>query len=325
MALSRLSTALAEGLLLLPDGPVTVLRPPAGMDLSALPRGGLRIVTTWKPDHDAWAAAGHAVATEAGPAAMALVSVPRSKRLAHALIGEAARIAPLVAVDGARTDGVDSLWREVRAHGIAVTDLAKAHGRLFWFAPGRALDAWQAPPPARGPDGFWRQAGVFSEGGIDRGSALLAAGLPTALPARMADLGAGWGYLSAAVLARSGVVSLDLIEAEARALDCAKASITDPRAQFHWADVTTFVPAQTYDGIVMNPPFHGGTRRAADPAFGRAFIAAAARMLAPGGQLWMVANRHLGYESSLNAHFRQVTDIGGDPSFRLIHAARPKR
>lgn len=325
MAQSRLSTALDAGLLPLPDGPVALLRPPAGMDLAALPRDRLRIVTTWKPDHDAWTAAGLAVATEAAPAAMAIVAVPRSRRLAHALIAEAARIAPRVAVDGARTDGVDSLWREVRARGIAVTDIAKAHGRLFWFAPGRALDDWQAPQPGRGPDGFWRQAGVFSEDGIDRGSVLLAAALPARLPARMADLGAGWGFLAAAVLSREGVATLDLIEAEARALDCARLSLTDSRASFHWADVTAFSPARDYDGIVMNPPFHGAAGRAADPALGRAFIAAAARMLAPGGQLWMVANRHLGYEGALTAAFRQVAEIGGDASFRVLHAARPKR
>jgi len=325
MAQLRLSTALGARLLALPDGPVAVLRPPAGMDLGALPRGQVVIVTTWKPDHDAWTAAGHAVATQADRAALAIVAVPRSKRLAHALIAEAARIAPLVAVDGARTDGVDSLWREVRARGIEVADIAKAHGRLFWFGPGRALDDWKAPPPERGPDGFWRQAGVFSEDGIDRGSALLAAALPAKLPARMADLGAGWGYLSAAVLARAGVVSLDLVEAEARALDCARLSVSDSRAAFHWADVTTFSPAQDYDGIVMNPPFHGGAGRAADPALGRTFIAAAARMLAPGGQLWMVANRHLGYDAALRDRFREVGEIGGDASFRILHATRPKR
>ncbi len=53
--------------------------------------------------------------------------------------------------------------------------------------------------------------------------------LPAQLPARMADLGAGWGYLSRAVLDRPGVTSLDVIEAEALALDCAKANLPDPR------------------------------------------------------------------------------------------------
>jgi 16S rRNA (guanine1207-N2)-methyltransferase len=323
MAQSRLTTAVRDGMLPLPDGPVAVLRPPAGMDLSALPHDRVRIVTTWKPDHDGWTAAGYAVGTTAEPAAMALVVVPRSKRLAHALIAEAARIAPLVAVDGARTDGVDSLWREVRGRGVEVADITKAHGRLFWFTPGDRLADWAAPPPVQGSDGFWRQAGVFSEEGIDRGSALLAGALPGRLPARMADLGAGWGYLAAAVLAREGVESVDLVEGEALALECARLSVTDARAAFHWSDVTAFRPGRAFDGIVMNPPFHAG--RAADPSLGRAFIAAAARMLSPVGQLWMVANRHLGYEATLQDHFRQVAEFGGDASFRLFHAARPKR
>jgi 16S rRNA (guanine1207-N2)-methyltransferase len=323
MAQSRLTTAVREGALPLTEGGIVVLRPASGMDLSALPRDDVRIVTTWKPDHDAWRAAGFAVDVTATRAGMALVAVPRSKALAHALIAEAARVAPLVAVDGARTDGVDSLWREVRARGIEVADITKAHGRLFWFAPGDLLADWAAPPPAQGTDGFWRQAGVFSEDGVDPGSALLAAALPAKLPARMADLGAGWGYLAAAVLARTGVQSCDLIEGEALALDCARRNVTDSRASFHWADGLTFRPERAFDGVVMNPPFHAG--RTADPELGRAFVAAAGRMLAPHGQLWMVANRHLGYESILAEKFRHVTDLGGTPAFRITHAARPKR
>jgi len=73
----------------------------------------------------------------------------------------------------------------------------------------------------------------------------------------------------------------------------------------------------------MNPPFHAG--RAADPALGRAFIAAAARMLAPSGQLWMVANRHLPYEATLRETFRNVADAGGDGAFKVFHATRPLR
>ncbi len=306
-----------------PDGPIAVLRPPADMDLSSLPSERVRITTTWKPDFDAWTRSGVATSTTANSAALAIVVVPRSKTLARALIAQAASCAPLVVVDGARTDGVDSLWRDVRARVSNVSDLTKAHGRLFWFAPGALFQDWQAPSPSLAADGFWRSGGVFSEDGIDPGSAALAAALPAQLPSRMADLGAGWGYLSTAVLRRSGVTSLDLVEAEARALDCARLNVTDPRAVFHWADATTFRADRGFDGIVMNPPFHVG--RSADPALGRSFIAAAARLLSPAGQLWMVANRHLSYDAALSDHFRQVTEVVGTPAFRVTHAARPKR
>ena len=53
----------------------------------------------------------------------------------------------------------------------------------------------------------------------------------------------------------------------------------------------------------MNPPFH--TSRAADPALGQGFInPQLARNLTRNGNLWMVANRHLPYEVTLNETFR---------------------
>ena len=323
MSQSRLTTALTEGLLPLPDGLVAVLRPPATTDLSGFDADRLRVAQTFRPDYDHWTAMGLSVATETSPAAAALVIVPRSKTLARAMVAEACRIAPFVIVDGQKTDGADSIWRELRARLGDLPSLTKAHGRLFWFPVTDRFTDWTALAPVKGPDGFVTQAGVFSDGGIDRGSALLAQALPVKLPGRIADLGAGWGYLAAAGLARNGVASLDMIEAEKLALDCARLNVTDPRAAFHWADATKFKPAKAYDGIVMNPPFH--TTRTADPDLGRAFIAAAARMLTPAGQLWMVANRHLPYEAALAERFRMVTDIGGDAAFKIVHAVRPKR
>jgi 16S rRNA (guanine1207-N2)-methyltransferase len=321
MSRSRLSTALDQGLSL-PEGGILVLRPPAAMDLFALPRERVAIHHTFRPDRDAWAGAGWRVVEEPGPAAVALVCVPRSKVLARGLIAEAARLAPLVLVDGQRTDGVDSLWREVRARRGEVEGLTQGHGRLFWFEGGGGFGDWALPGPRKGPDGLFSQPGVFSADGADRGSVLLAEVLPSKLPKRMADFGAGIGVLALAALSREGVESIDLIEAERLALDCAKANVTDPRARFLWEDVRAGARGP-YDGIVMNPPFHEG--RAGDPGLGRAFIEAAAKALAPQGQLWLVANRHLPYEAALQEAFRQVAEIGGDAGFKLMHAGQPVR
>lgn len=320
MARSRISTAL-DGGLTLPDGDILVLRPPAAMDLFALPPERLRIHHTFRPDRDAWVGAGLRVVEEPEPAAVALVCVPRSKALARGLVAEAARLAPLVLVDGQRTDGVDALWREVRAkQEDRVEGLTQGHGRLFWFEGGAGFEDWALPGPVRGEGGLFTQPGVFSADGPDRGTVMLAGALPGKLPGRMADFGAGVGVLSLAVLAREGVRSLDLIEAERLALDCARLNVTDERARFLWEDVTAGVRGP-YDGIVMNPPFHQG--RAPEPRLGRAFLEAAAKALTPSGQLWVVANRHLPYEAPLAALFRQVEEIGGDAGFKLLHAAQP--
>jgi 16S rRNA (guanine1207-N2)-methyltransferase len=321
MARSRIVTAL-DGGLSLPPGDILVLRPPAEMDLFALDPSRLLVQHTFRPDRDAWAGAGLRVVDEPeGAAAAALVCVPRSKSLARGLVALAAARAPLVLVDGQRTDGVDALWREVRAkRGDRVEGLAQGHGRLFWFEGGAGFEDWALPGPVRGADGLFSQPGVFSADGPDRGTMLLAEALPDRLPARMADFGAGIGVLSLAVLAREGVQSLDLIEAERLALDCARLNVQDPRARFLWEDATAGARGP-YDGVVMNPPFHAGRR--AEPRLGRAFLEAAAKALSPSGQLWVVANRHLPYEAPLSELFRQVEEVGGDAGFKLLRAAQP--
>jgi 16S rRNA (guanine1207-N2)-methyltransferase len=78
-----------------------------------------------------------------------------------------------------------------------------------------------------------------------------------------------------------------------------------------------------YDMVVSNPPFH--TTRDGNPDLGRGFIATAARILKPRGQLLMVANRHLPYEAELDAKFGLVEELPGSGAFKIIRASRPKR
>ncbi|NJM81309.1 MAG: methyltransferase [Tabrizicola sp.] len=325
MRFARLTLALETGALLLPtEGRIAIYRPRAEDDLSPLPLDRVVALTGFRPDHDHFAALG--VSVEHGPPyAAALVCLPRAKAEARALIARAAgEVIPggVIAVDGQKTDGVDSVLRDLRARVPLSEALSKAHGKLATFAAGPDLSDWMARPTLV-DGGFQTLPGVFSADGPDRGSVLLADALPARLGPKVVDLGAGWGYLSRAVLARDGVKRLDLVEAEAEALDCARVNITDPRARFHWADATTFRPENLVETVVCNPPFHQG--READPALGAAFIAAARRMLAPDGALWLVANRHLPYDTVLSGHFLDVVNIGGDTAFRVIRAAKPRR
>ncbi|MDP4032113.1 MAG: methyltransferase [Pseudorhodobacter sp.] len=327
MRSTRLKFALESGAFALPStGSIVVYRPRAGDDLSVLPRERVLVVQGFRPDHDAFAAMGYRVAVTGGSGhAAAMVCLPRAKLEARALLAEAAAaVTPggLVIVDGQKTDGADAIYRDLKGRVAVSAALSKAHGRIFGFAAGPGLEDWAARP-MQIEGGFQTLPGLFSADAPDRGSVLLAAALPAKLPGRIIDLGAGWGYLARAILARNGVTQLDLVEAEAAALDCARLNITDPRARFHWADATTFRPERGVDAVVCNPPFHSG--RDADPALGLAFLQAAARMLAPHGTLWLVANRHLPYARVLASLFSEVVDIGGDGSYRLTRAARPHR
>ncbi|MCE8556385.1 class I SAM-dependent methyltransferase [Ruegeria pomeroyi] len=319
---SRLELALASGLDL--TTPVSVLGPTPDHDLSALPPD-TEVVQPYRPWHDHFAARGfHTVAQSDAPCSDAVVFLPRAKALARAMVAEACRRASgQVVVDGAKTDGIDSLLKDIRKRVAVEGPLSKAHGKIFWFRADAADFSDWTPPADQRVAGFRTAPGVFSADGVDPASALLLTALPKKPGKVIADLGAGWGYLSAGILSREGVRALHLVEADHTALTCARANIDDPRASFHWADVLSWQAPERLDCVVMNPPFHTG--RAAEPSLGQGFIAAAARNLTGSGQLWMVANRHLPYEAALNERFQQVDEVAGDNRFKVFHASRPRR
>lgn len=328
MLSDRLSVAMSDGDLTLPaSGQIAVLAPRAPLDLSEFPKDRLQLITSSKPDHDAFTAQGYRCARlPEPPYAAAIVCLPRSKAQGRGLVAQAADIVAqdgMVIVDGQKTDGVESVLRETRGLGFVPSVLSKAHGKLFWFDAKPFPPEWKTKGPQHGDHGFVTAEGVFSADGIDPASRLLADSLPEKLGARVVDLGAGWGYLASRILQRDTVKTLDLVEADHNALDCASANIADPRARFHWADATVWRSDSGVDAVVMNPPFHTG--RNVDPDLGRAFIAAAAAMLTPQGRLWMVANRHLPYEAALAQHFTDVSELTGDNRFKILSAARPSR
>ena len=195
------------------------------------------------------------------------------------------------------------------------------------------LEAWLALDTPRqvdaGGESFWSRPGLFAWDRIDVASMLLAEQLPTALSGRVADLGAGWGYLSMQLLRRCpGISTLELFEANARALEPAQRNLvhalagrTTPNCSVHWHDVTRGLPGK-FDAIVSNPPFH--LDRSERPELGRAFIARAADALSDHGQFWLVANRHLPYEDALAQRFGAVQTVVQKHGFKVICAREPR-
>lgn len=325
MSRARLTYVLENDLLELPQGDVLVFGASADDDLTALPKERVTIVQGFYPDYAALKARGYnVIATPDDRAvAAALVFLPRAKPLARNWIAQAGRASKggLVVVDGQKTDGVDSLLKHIKKRVPIDGVEARAHGRTFWFQAAD-FDDWETPRGAN-RDGFLTEAGVFSADGVDRASGLLVAALPSKLKGVIADLGAGWGYLAHHLVAMDGVKAVHLVEADAAALDCARANVTSDKAQFHWADATDFSLPERVDHVVMNPPFH--TERKPDPELGKRFIAAAARQMKGHGQLFLVANRHLPYETVLTERFAHVTEAEGDRQFKILVASRPRR
>ncbi len=330
MTPDRWTLALEAGEFSLPAEPVLVMAARGDADFGAL--GQVHCVQGFAPDHDRLAARGLSVSPdlpEGGAYATALVQIVKAKAGTLGAIAEALgalRPGGLLLVDGQKDEGIESIAKTLRGVFAIAGSFAKAHGKLIWLVrpdplPEAVLD-WMAAP-IETDEGYVTVPGGFSADGPDRGSELLVALVPP-LAGRVADLGAGWGYVAGELLSeQQGIEALDLIEADHAMLEAAAANIDDPRARFFWADATRFQPDTRYDAIVSNPPFHLG--RHADPDLGRAFIAAAQRMLHPGGRFFMVANRHLPYEDALKAAFGTGRLLGELEGYKIYEAAKPKR
>ena len=326
MPTARFSHAVDTGAFTMPnDARVALIEPDVDAQLSDLENAALFVQQTFKPRFDAFAQRGVPTFEDVQDTVdIAHVTLPRSRELARGLIAKAETLASdgVVIVDGAKTDGIDAILKAVKTRVTVDGQLSKAHGKLFWFRAGDAFADWVLPAPAPVAGGWITQPGVFSADGPDAGSEALVRALPNKLKGCGADLGGGWGYLTHHLLTLPGVTHVDLVEADKRALDCAALNITDDRATLHWADATTWGDANTLDWVVMNPPFH--TSRTPDAALGQAFIASAARLLKPKGQLLMVANRHLPYETTLAERFVHVQELDGDSRFKILQADQPK-
>jgi len=296
--------------------------------LGAEPHTGLPPLVGWqplKPLATACENAGMKLAEPSGRFSTVLFLPGKSKEevlagfaRAHDLLAPGGRLI----VSLPNTAGASRFEKELSRAAPLMFSVSKNKCRAFavsnevpWDAD--LLSEWRelAKPALIPGTDFTVEPGVFSTDHIDPGSALLAAHLPHSLHGHVADLGAGWGYLSKIALEKSPKISrIDLFEADSRALACARKNVTGP-VNFHWHDVTTGLP-EKYDHIITNPPFH--TAQAKDLDLGKAFLSTAAAALKRGGTLHLVANRQLPYEAhldSLGLRSRQIVETG---AFKVI-------
>ncbi len=220
--------------------------------------------------------------------------------------------------------GGSRIGKELAAFGCEVHETPKRKQRICETTKPEAPEGIEAALEAGKPRiadglGLWTQPGVFSWDRPDPGSVLLMRSLP-ALVGRGADLGAGIGLLSRAVLANAGVTALALVELDRRAVECSKRNVVDERASFHWQDARTGPELSGLDFVVMNPPFHDGG--AEDKSLGQAFIRRGHAVLRKGGSLWLVANRHLPYEAVLAELFASVALRAEGGGFKVYEARR---
>ena len=227
-----------------------------------------------------------------------------------------------IIIAGDKTAGIGSLRKWISQKTEITDSFSKHHAVVFWFS--KKGCEWEELLLAREIEDYHLSEGMFSSDGPDKGSKLLVEHFDKRLGGPVADLGAGWGFLSNELLKRnSKVTELALYEADYNSLEAAKKNVHPYEGltpTFHWCDVTSEFKKKPYQWVIMNPPFH--STRSADPELGKKFIQVAGSTLPSGGKLLMVANRNLPYEDTLNKVFRHFKVLEERDGFKVIEAAK---
>lgn len=205
----------------------------------------------------------------------------------------------------------------------------RASGPLGGDGPREEVPASDFPKREFHPDlNLWLCAHGATFGGtrVDVGTRFLLDHLADMRPdaGTAIDLGCGNGTIAAALAASRPQLRVVATDQSASAVASTQATLEANGLTGQVAvsrdDALAGFDAQSAELIVLNPPFHVGATVHAGIA--HKLFAAAARVLAPGGELWCVYNRHLDYEGALRAVVGPTRTVAKNSKFTLTKSIK---
>lgn len=221
-----------------------------------------------------------------------------------------------------------------RILGPTRTSLAVKKARLIFCTPDptleRPADPWPytytLPEDIGAVSGrtVVNHAGVFCADRLDIGTRFLLRHLPAPGARRVVDLGCGNGVVGTAVAVADPAAEVLFVDESFQAVASAEATYrangVPGHAEFRVGDGLAGVPDGSVDLVLNNPPFH--SHQATTDATAWRMFTGAKRVLRPGGELWVVGNRHLGYHVKLKRLFGNSRLVASDPKFVVLKAVK---
>lgn len=223
-----------------------------------------------------------------------------------------------------------------RIIGPTTTSLAVRKARLVFCTPAPGLAPGPNPWPLRYalPEDIGvmsgrtvvNHAGVFCADRLDLGTRLLLGHLPRRTgPDRVVDLGCGNGVVGTAAALTNPQAEVLFTDESYQAVASAQETFAvnvppGVKGEFMVGDALSDVAPESVDLVLNNPPFH--SHRATTEAAARRMFGTARAALRPGGELWVVGNRHLGYHVRLRRLFSGCDVVASTPKFVLLRATK---
>ncbi|MET9646083.1 methyltransferase [Streptomyces syringium] len=221
--------------------------------------------------------------------------------------------------------------------GPTRTSLAVKKARLIFCAPDPRLARTASPWPrsytlptdvgAASGLTVTNHAGIFCAERLDIGTRFFLRNLPRRRgPERVVDLGCGNGVVGTAAALANPEAEVLFIDESYQAVASAEATFRGDAgtagraAEFRVGDGLSGVPAASVDLVLNNPPFH--THQAMTDATAYRMFAGSREALRPGGELWVIGNRHLGYHVKLRRLFGNCEVVTSDPKFVILRAVK---
>jgi 16S rRNA (guanine1207-N2)-methyltransferase len=168
--------------------------------------------------------------------------------------------------------------------------------------------------------------GAFAGTRVDIGTRFLLGLLGEAKPdaASAIDLGCGTGVLAAALAKARPHISVLATDQSAAAVASAKATMdangVAERVTVVRDDGLESQPDASAELVLLNPPFHVGAT--VHEGIAPRLFEDAARVLAPGGELWTVFNSHLGYRPQLARIVGPTRQVARNSKFTVTVSVR---
>jgi 16S rRNA (guanine1207-N2)-methyltransferase len=164
---------------------------------------------------------------------------------------------------------------------------------------------------------------VFARGRLDPATRMLAEVFDVRPDAAVLDLGSGSGVLGILAALLEPSCHATLVDSDPLAIAASRQNATlsgVANVTFVLSDLLRELPGQRFDLVLVNPPFHRG--RVRDVSIAERFIAEASGALRAGGTVYVVCNRFLRYEPTLERLVGPVQEVAGDRQFKVLLARR---